>query len=186
MHWTHWRLRQESSTGWLLVSSWTELSYLVVSFFFTMRWRVISCRPCLYEALPCGPDLINNIETDNVKHSLTEFNLMTYDFHGSWDQETNVNAPLYDPNDADLSVDGCVKNWMEAGCPRDQINIGLVRYSWVFTIVNNAYHLWLSLLSSAILWKILPRKWNYWQRPALFWCGWSIDMEWRWRLTSIL
>eukprot|EP00956_Cyclotella_meneghiniana_P034342 scaffold103880_cov54-Cyclotella_meneghiniana.AAC.3 len=82
----------------------------------------------LTAALPCGPDLINNIETDNVKHSLTEFNLMTYDFHGSWDQETNVNAPLYDPNDADLSVDGCVKNWMEAGCPRDQINIGLPFY----------------------------------------------------------
>lgn len=92
-------------------------------------------------ALPCGPDNIDNIETDNVKTLLTEFNLMTYDFHGSWEQETNINAPLYDPNDADLSVDGCVKNWMEAGCPRDQINIGLVRYASVLTIADATDHL---------------------------------------------
>jgi hypothetical protein len=36
----------------------------------------------LTAALPCGPDLIDNIQIDVVKDYLDELNLMTYDFHG--------------------------------------------------------------------------------------------------------
>ncbi len=36
----------------------------------------------LTAALPCGPELINNIQIDVVSDILTELNLMTYDFHG--------------------------------------------------------------------------------------------------------
>ena len=36
----------------------------------------------LTAALPCGPDLIDNIQIDTVSNILTELNLMTYDFHG--------------------------------------------------------------------------------------------------------
>jgi len=36
----------------------------------------------LTAALPCGPDLITNIEIGVVSKILTELNLMTYDFHG--------------------------------------------------------------------------------------------------------
>lgn len=36
----------------------------------------------LTAALPCGPDLIGNIQVDQVSQILTELNLMTYDFHG--------------------------------------------------------------------------------------------------------
>lgn len=79
-------------------------------------------------ALPCGVDNIANIEVDNVKDLLTEFNLMTYDFYGSWDAKTGINAPLYNPANPDMSVDGCVKNWLDAGASRDKLNIGLPFY----------------------------------------------------------
>jgi chitinase len=82
----------------------------------------------LTAALPCGPDNIANIEVEYVKDLLTEFNLMTYDFHGSWEDKTGINSPLYDPADADLSVDGCVRNWMAAGAPRSKLNLGLPFY----------------------------------------------------------
>jgi chitinase len=36
----------------------------------------------LTAALPCGADLIRNIQIDVVSNYLDELNLMTYDFHG--------------------------------------------------------------------------------------------------------
>jgi len=78
--------------------------------------------------LPCGLDNIANIEVDNVMDLLTEFNLMTYDFYGTWDAKTGINAPLYNPAKPDMSVDGCVKNWLDAGATAEKINIGLPFY----------------------------------------------------------
>ncbi|KAL9190865.1 hypothetical protein ACHAXT_000571 [Thalassiosira profunda] len=87
----------------------------------------------LTAALPCGPDLIGNIQIDVVTDILTEFNLMTYDFHGSWNPETGANAPLYDmPGSPEFSVDSCVKNWRSGGARDDQINIGLPFYGRSF------------------------------------------------------
>jgi chitinase len=36
----------------------------------------------LTAALPCGPDLVDNIQIDVVSKILSELNLMTYDFYG--------------------------------------------------------------------------------------------------------
>jgi chitinase len=87
----------------------------------------------LTAALPCGPDLIDKIQVDVVADILTELNLMTYDFHGSFSPKTGVNAPLYDMEGSpDFSVHGCVQNWMKAGGRGDQINIGLPFYGRSF------------------------------------------------------
>ncbi|KAL7442529.1 hypothetical protein ACHAXH_009809 [Discostella pseudostelligera] len=89
----------------------------------------------LTAALPCSTSNINNIEVETVAEYLTEFNLMTYDFHGSWDTTTGVNSPLYDgPNDPEpgWSVDGCVKSWVTRGAPQDKLNIGLAFYGRSF------------------------------------------------------
>jgi len=60
-------------------------------------------------------------------------NLMTYDFHGSWNSETGANAPLYDMSGSpEFSVHGCVENWKEGGGDPDQINIGLPFYGRSF------------------------------------------------------
>lgn len=86
-------------------------------------------------ALPCGPDHIDNIDVATLSKYLSELNLMTYDFHGSWDYLTGVNSPLYDgSNDPEpgWSVDGCVKNWAERGAPKEKINLGLAFYGRSF------------------------------------------------------
>mmetsp|Transcript_20208 Transcript_20208/g.48568 ORF Transcript_20208/g.48568 Transcript_20208/m.48568 type:complete len:687 (+) Transcript_20208:1014-3074(+) len=58
---------------------------------------------------------------------------MTYDFHGSWNAETGVNAPLYDMDGSpEFSVHGCVENWKRGGGRPDQINIGLPFYGRSF------------------------------------------------------
>lgn len=87
----------------------------------------------LTAAMPCGPDLINGIDLGEVKNILTEFNLMTYDFHGSWSPKTAPNAPLYDfTGSPELSVHGCTENFLKGGVTKDQINIGLPFYGRSF------------------------------------------------------
>ena len=89
----------------------------------------------LTAALPCGPSNIDNIDIPTISKYLTEFNLMSYDFHGSWDTLTGVNSPLYDQIDdpePGWSVDGCVKNWISRGAPKDKLNIGLAFYGRSF------------------------------------------------------
>jgi chitinase len=44
----------------------------------------------LTAALPCGPSHIANIHVQHVARTLTELNLMTYDFHGVWDPTTGL------------------------------------------------------------------------------------------------
>lgn len=89
----------------------------------------------LTAALPCGPSNINNIDIQTVSQYLTEFNLMSYDFHGAWDTLTGTNSPLYDQSsdpEAGWSVDGCVKNWVARGAPKERLNIGLGFYGRSF------------------------------------------------------
>ena len=90
----------------------------------------------LTAALPCGISHINNIDIQTVAQYLTELNLMTYDLFGAWSSTTGPNAPLYDINWGedveDLSVDGCVRNWIKGGGSPSEINIGLPFYGRSF------------------------------------------------------
>ncbi|KAL7550345.1 hypothetical protein ACHAWF_013592 [Thalassiosira exigua] len=91
----------------------------------------------LTSALPCGTSNIANIDIPAVVQYLTEFNLMTYDFFGSWSPTAGANAPLYDQEWGDddvrgFSVDGCVRNWIEGGAPPEAINLGLPFYGRSF------------------------------------------------------
>lgn len=76
----------------------------------------------LTAAMPCGPDLINGIDLGTMKDILTEFNLMTYDLHGSWSPKTGPNAPLFDfTGSPELSVHGCTENFLKGGVRKDQM-----------------------------------------------------------------
>ena len=87
----------------------------------------------LTAALPCGPPIIDHQDIPRVSEILTELNLMTYDFHGTWDDLVGVNAPLMDqPEDKfyshEYSVDGCVQRWVREGADKSKINVGLPFY----------------------------------------------------------
>lgn len=88
----------------------------------------------LTAALPCGPGHIANMDIPHVANVLDELLLMTYDFHGSWDPQTGVNAPLYYQGfgDIDFNVDSCVQNWKNGGAPAAKISIGLAFYGRSF------------------------------------------------------
>lgn len=90
----------------------------------------------LTAALPCGPHMIERIQVGKIRRYLSEFNLMSYDMHGAWDELTGINAPVFDQGWGDRekrkSTHGCVNNYLERGVPLRQMNLGLPFYGRSF------------------------------------------------------
>lgn len=49
---------------------------------------------------------------------------MSYDFHGSWDDVTGANAPLYYQGygNEEFNIHRCVENYVALGVPREKIS----------------------------------------------------------------
>jgi chitinase len=88
-------------------------------------------------AAPAGPDTYANLELDQIHRILNWINLMTYDFHGTWEATTNFNSPLF-PSSTDPSsnlvvrnqfnVDAAVQAYLAAGIPPQKLVIGVPFY----------------------------------------------------------
>eukprot|EP00804_Cyclotella_cryptica_P024464 CCRYP_017568-RB/>CCRYP_017568-RB protein AED:0.03 eAED:0.03 QI:1933/1/1/1/1/0.81/11/100/1752 len=91
----------------------------------------------LTAALPCGPANIDFLDVSFLSEVLSGMNLMTFDFHNEQEPVTGVNAPLYDQGwgEAGLSVDGCVKNYFQAGAASsaNKISIGVPFYGKTYS-----------------------------------------------------
>ena len=88
-----------------------------------------------------GAWYLNNIELTKLQESVDYVNLMTYDIHGTWDQYTDFNAPLYNNSDPSPqykdSVDQAVRTWLAAGLPTEKLIIGVPFYGYIFKAVAN-------------------------------------------------
>lgn len=74
---------------------------------------------------------MQNIEWENILPLVDMVNLMTYDYHGSWDSESNHNTPLYPPavGDPDWCFDRSFAILTENyNVPPEKINIGVAFY----------------------------------------------------------
>jgi len=88
-------------------------------------------RYLLTAALPATKEHISKIEVKKISGILDFLNLMTYDYHGFWDQLSNHNSPLYAPEkgDSDLCIDSTVKLFLSFyKIPSYKINIGIPFY----------------------------------------------------------
>lgn len=69
--------------------------------------------------------------------------LMAYDLHGSWENITGHNSPLY-PHSGEtgdqrfLNMDWASNYWVQMGCPRNKLIIGMGLYGRSFTLKD--YH----------------------------------------------
>ena len=90
-----------------------------------------------------GPGMDQHYERNRIAQYLDWLNLMTYDLHGTWDNLTNFNAPLYqdsnDPGDSSLNVDAVVQDYLGAGIPAGKLVMGVpfYGYNWVGVGYNN-------------------------------------------------
>ncbi len=70
------------------------------------------------------------------------FNIMTYDFHGTWETTTHFNAPLFaaaaDPSNAAYNVSGAVQAYLNLGVPAEKIVVGLAFYGRSYANVGSS------------------------------------------------
>lgn len=73
-------------------------------------------------------------------------NVMTYDFHGSYDGKTGQNSPLYaSSKDSEWerqnsNCDASISNWLNSGAEAGKVNIGLGFYGHSFQLADNNNH----------------------------------------------
>lgn len=83
-------------------------------------------------ASSASTSIINNIEVKIVGNTVDWINLMTYDFHGSWETVTGHNAPMgqrsTDPATKGSTVKGTVKIYLCAGVPASKLILGIPFY----------------------------------------------------------
>jgi chitinase len=71
---------------------------------------------------------------ESIKY-LDFINLMTYDFHGGWENMTGFNSPLYDEAGNLSSMDATVTAFLKAGINAVDLNLGLAFYGRGWTNV---------------------------------------------------
>uniref|UniRef100_H9GTR5 GH18 domain-containing protein n=1 Tax=Anolis carolinensis TaxID=28377 RepID=H9GTR5_ANOCA len=97
----------------------------------------------LTAAVAAGKQTIDSgYEVDKISKSLDFINLMTYDFHGSWDPKTGHVSPLV-PDTAEetllkeVSQDDAVNYWKSNGAPPEKIILGIPLYGRSFTLSSS-------------------------------------------------
>jgi chitinase len=90
----------------------------------------------LSAATPAGYDKYANIELDKIGAILDWINVMTYDFHGGWESQTNHHSALYrnpsDPGHPAYHSDHALRDYLAAGVPAAKLLLGFPAYgrSW--------------------------------------------------------
>lgn len=85
---------------------------------------------------------MQHIDWENVLPLVDKVNLMTYDFHGSWDPESNHHTPLWAPavGDPDWCLHGAYTLITQSyGVPAEKINVGVAFYGKAFANCTQLY-----------------------------------------------
>uniref|UniRef100_A0A8D2L031 GH18 domain-containing protein n=1 Tax=Varanus komodoensis TaxID=61221 RepID=A0A8D2L031_VARKO len=89
-------------------------------------------RLLLTAAVAAGKQTVDNgYEVDKISQFLDFINLMTYDFHGSWEQVTGHVSPL------EGERDDAVEYWKSKGAPAEKIIMGIPAYGRTFTLSSS-------------------------------------------------
>ena len=88
-------------------------------------------------ASPGGPDKIANFNIEGLEPHVDFFNLMTYDYHGGWENITGHQAPMYDTIGGNYDIATTVRLFKEAGVDGSKIVLGAPAYTRAWSGVEN-------------------------------------------------
>jgi len=100
----------------------------------------------LSAALAATAEHLSGYEVEKLIPILDMFNVMTYDYNGSWSPRSGHNSPLYASSEADSvsNIEATFKLYTEGfHVPASQINLGVPFYGHAFaqcTMVGGEYH----------------------------------------------
>ncbi|RKF63266.1 Endochitinase B1 [Erysiphe neolycopersici] len=87
-------------------------------------------------ACPAGPDYINNMDVSNMDRYLDFWNLMAYDFAGSFTKNTGHQANLFptqiNPASTPFSIQAAVDSYKQKGVSSSKIVLGMPLYGRAF------------------------------------------------------
>ncbi|KAH7875319.1 glycoside hydrolase superfamily [Lentinula edodes] len=83
-------------------------------------------------AAPCGPDNYQKLHIREMDRYLDFWNMMAYDFAGSWDQVANHQANLHPSPSTALSVSQCISYYISSGVAPPKLIIGMPLYGRSF------------------------------------------------------
>ncbi|KAI0129736.1 42 kDa endochitinase [Xylariales sp. AK1849] len=91
-------------------------------------------------ASPAGPTNYNQMQLGTMAGIIDYFNLMGYDYAGSWDTTSGHQANLYpnpsNPTSTPFSTDAAITAYVAAGVPAGQIILGMPIYGRAFESTN--------------------------------------------------
>ncbi|XP_061074701.1 acidic mammalian chitinase-like [Conger conger] len=101
-------------------------------------------RLMLTAAVSAGKGTIDaGYEIAEIGKHLDFINVMTYDFHGTWERFTGHNSPLYRgaQDNGDLiyfNTDFAMRYWRDNGVPSDKLRMGFATYGRTFRLADPA------------------------------------------------
>ncbi|KAI1123275.1 endochitinase [Nemania abortiva] len=92
-------------------------------------------------ALPAGPDNYSKMKLSQMNAAgVDQFNMLSYDYAGSWDTTSGHQANLYadpaHPTNTPFSTDAAIQAYIAAGVPANKITLGLPLYGRAFESTN--------------------------------------------------
>ncbi|KAK4227015.1 glycoside hydrolase superfamily [Podospora fimiseda] len=89
-------------------------------------------------ASPAGPTQYNTLQLRGLSNTIDFFNLMAYDYAGSWGTTSGHQANLYFSNSSStpFSTDKAVADYIAAGVPVSKIVLGMPLYGRAFSNTN--------------------------------------------------
>ncbi|KAK1800016.1 hypothetical protein P4O66_006513 [Electrophorus voltai] len=94
-------------------------------------------------AVSAGKDTIDaGYEIAEIAKYLDLINIMTYDFHGTWERFTGHNSPLYqgakdEGNLVYFNTDYAMRYWRDNGAPLEKMRMGFATYGRTFRLTSS-------------------------------------------------